>query len=104
MTTQKPQRCQDDCTPQAALRGTVVCPLSSACLGCSRAAEDWTENPEPFNASFYRRSLDNRGYIFKPPHQDCECLSITPSSGWEALTETGDMERETLCQTLYGVL
>lgn len=39
----------------------------------TRAAEDWTENPEPFNASFYRRSLDNRGYIFKPPHQDGEC-------------------------------
>ncbi|ELK15137.1 Voltage-dependent calcium channel subunit alpha-2/delta-2 [Pteropus alecto] len=36
----------------------------------NKAAEDWTENPEPFNASFYRRSLDNRGYIFKPPHQD----------------------------------
>uniref|UniRef100_A0A8C7A186 Calcium voltage-gated channel auxiliary subunit alpha2delta 2 n=1 Tax=Neovison vison TaxID=452646 RepID=A0A8C7A186_NEOVI len=36
----------------------------------NKAAEDWTENPEPFNASFYRRSLDNRGYVFKPPHQD----------------------------------
>uniref|UniRef100_A0A8C0L913 Calcium voltage-gated channel auxiliary subunit alpha2delta 2 n=1 Tax=Canis lupus dingo TaxID=286419 RepID=A0A8C0L913_CANLU len=36
----------------------------------NKAAEDWTENPEPFNASFYRRSLDNHGYIFKPPHQD----------------------------------
>lgn len=69
----------------------AVCSLSSACLGCSRAAEDWTENPEPFNASFYRRSLDNHGYIFKPPHQDCECLSIKPSSRWEALTETRDM-------------
>ncbi|XP_055131844.2 voltage-dependent calcium channel subunit alpha-2/delta-2 isoform X1 [Symphalangus syndactylus] len=36
----------------------------------NKAAEDWTENPEPFNASFYRRSLDNHGYVFKPPHQD----------------------------------
>ncbi|XP_058534619.1 voltage-dependent calcium channel subunit alpha-2/delta-2 isoform X12 [Ochotona princeps] len=36
----------------------------------NKAAEDWTENPEPFNASFYRRSLDNHGYIFKPPQQD----------------------------------
>uniref|UniRef100_A0A2K6GXX3 Calcium voltage-gated channel auxiliary subunit alpha2delta 2 n=1 Tax=Propithecus coquereli TaxID=379532 RepID=A0A2K6GXX3_PROCO len=36
----------------------------------NKAAEDWTENPEPFNASFYRRSLDNYGYVFKPPHQD----------------------------------
>ncbi|VFV17380.1 voltage-dependent calcium channel subunit [Lynx pardinus] len=36
----------------------------------NKAADDWTENPEPFNASFYRRSLDNHGYVFKPPHQD----------------------------------
>ncbi|CAK6435870.1 unnamed protein product [Pipistrellus nathusii] len=36
----------------------------------NKAAEDWTENPEPFNASFYRRSLDNRGYVFRPPHQE----------------------------------
>ncbi|XP_052575859.1 voltage-dependent calcium channel subunit alpha-2/delta-2 isoform X11 [Peromyscus californicus insignis] len=36
----------------------------------NKAAEDWTENPEPFHASFYRRSLDNHGYVFKPPHQD----------------------------------
>ncbi|XP_074139442.1 LOW QUALITY PROTEIN: voltage-dependent calcium channel subunit alpha-2/delta-2 [Sminthopsis crassicaudata] len=36
----------------------------------NKAAEDWDENPEPFNASFYRRSLDNQGYIFKPPYHD----------------------------------
>ncbi|XP_075405108.1 voltage-dependent calcium channel subunit alpha-2/delta-2 isoform X1 [Tenrec ecaudatus] len=36
----------------------------------NKAAEDWTEDPEPFNASFYRRSLDNQGYVFQPPHQD----------------------------------
>uniref|UniRef100_A0A8C2Y3W3 VWFA domain-containing protein n=1 Tax=Capra hircus TaxID=9925 RepID=A0A8C2Y3W3_CAPHI len=36
----------------------------------NKAAEDWTENPEPFNASFYRRSLDNHGYVFRPPQQD----------------------------------
>lgn len=64
---------------------------SSACLGCSRAAEDWTENPEPFNASFYRRSLDNHGYVFKPPHQDCECLSMVPSCRWEASAEARDV-------------
>uniref|UniRef100_A0A8C4LXB7 Calcium voltage-gated channel auxiliary subunit alpha2delta 2 n=1 Tax=Equus asinus asinus TaxID=83772 RepID=A0A8C4LXB7_EQUAS len=39
------------------------------------SAEDWTENPEPFNASFYRRSLDNHGYVFKPPHQDAHLLA-----------------------------
>ncbi|XP_072845920.1 voltage-dependent calcium channel subunit alpha-2/delta-2 isoform X2 [Pogona vitticeps] len=33
----------------------------------NKAAEDWEEDLEPFNASFYRRSLDNKGYMFKPP-------------------------------------
>uniref|UniRef100_A0A8C3QHM6 Calcium voltage-gated channel auxiliary subunit alpha2delta 2 n=1 Tax=Cyanoderma ruficeps TaxID=181631 RepID=A0A8C3QHM6_9PASS len=46
----------------------------------NKAADDWEEEPEPFNASFYRRSLDNKGYIFKPPYQDGECqLRVT---GW----------------------
>ncbi|XP_042307019.1 voltage-dependent calcium channel subunit alpha-2/delta-2 isoform X2 [Sceloporus undulatus] len=36
----------------------------------NKAAEDWEEDREPFNASFYRRSLDNKGYIFKPPYRD----------------------------------
>uniref|UniRef100_A0A8B9TMA2 Calcium voltage-gated channel auxiliary subunit alpha2delta 2 n=1 Tax=Anas platyrhynchos TaxID=8839 RepID=A0A8B9TMA2_ANAPL len=39
----------------------------------NKAADDWEEEPEPFNASFYRRSLDNKGYIFKPPYRDGEC-------------------------------
>uniref|UniRef100_A0A8B9VYG3 Calcium voltage-gated channel auxiliary subunit alpha2delta 2 n=1 Tax=Anas zonorhyncha TaxID=75864 RepID=A0A8B9VYG3_9AVES len=39
----------------------------------NKAADDWEEEPEPFNASFYRRSLDNKGYIFKPPYRDSEC-------------------------------
>lgn len=66
-------------------------PSTKFCLSrVTRAAEDWTENPEPFNASFYRRSLDNHGYVFKPPHQDGECPPSTAgqctlhSSVWEA--------------------
>ncbi|XP_061583200.1 voltage-dependent calcium channel subunit alpha-2/delta-2-like isoform X3 [Cololabis saira] len=31
------------------------------------AAELWDEDPEPFNSNYYRRSLDNRGYMFRPP-------------------------------------
>uniref|UniRef100_A0A3Q3EK70 Calcium channel, voltage-dependent, alpha 2/delta subunit 2b n=1 Tax=Kryptolebias marmoratus TaxID=37003 RepID=A0A3Q3EK70_KRYMA len=31
------------------------------------AAELWDEDPEPFNSNFYRRSLDNKGYMFRPP-------------------------------------
>uniref|UniRef100_A0A3Q0SS35 Calcium voltage-gated channel auxiliary subunit alpha2delta 2 n=1 Tax=Amphilophus citrinellus TaxID=61819 RepID=A0A3Q0SS35_AMPCI len=30
------------------------------------AAELWDEDPEPFNSNFYRRSLDNKGYMFRP--------------------------------------
>nr|XP_025045283.1 voltage-dependent calcium channel subunit alpha-2/delta-2 [Pelodiscus sinensis] len=38
----------------------------------NKAADDWDEDPEPFNASFYRRSLDNKGQIFKPPYRERE--------------------------------
>uniref|UniRef100_A0A8C5D1J0 Calcium channel, voltage-dependent, alpha 2/delta subunit 2a n=1 Tax=Gadus morhua TaxID=8049 RepID=A0A8C5D1J0_GADMO len=35
----------------------------------NKAAESWEEDPEPFNASYYRRSLDNKGYIFRAPYR-----------------------------------
>ncbi|XP_047440179.1 voltage-dependent calcium channel subunit alpha-2/delta-2a isoform X2 [Mugil cephalus] len=35
----------------------------------NKAAETWEEDPEPFNASYYRRSLDNKGYIFRAPYR-----------------------------------
>uniref|UniRef100_A0A1A8GTV4 Calcium channel, voltage-dependent, alpha 2/delta subunit 2 n=1 Tax=Nothobranchius korthausae TaxID=1143690 RepID=A0A1A8GTV4_9TELE len=35
----------------------------------NKAAETWEEDPEPFNASYYRRSLDNKGYIFTAPYR-----------------------------------
>uniref|UniRef100_A0A8B9HIJ3 VWFA domain-containing protein n=1 Tax=Astyanax mexicanus TaxID=7994 RepID=A0A8B9HIJ3_ASTMX len=31
------------------------------------AAESWDEDLEPLNSNFYRRSLDNKGYIFRAP-------------------------------------
>ncbi|KAM8868336.1 voltage-dependent calcium channel subunit alpha-2/delta-2b [Synchiropus picturatus] len=31
------------------------------------AAETWDEDPEPFNTNYYRRSLDNKGYMFRAP-------------------------------------
>ncbi|RMC00040.1 hypothetical protein DUI87_23449 [Hirundo rustica rustica] len=33
----------------------------------NKAADDWEEEPEPFNASFYRRSLDNRATFSSHP-------------------------------------
>uniref|UniRef100_A0A8C6VTK3 Calcium voltage-gated channel auxiliary subunit alpha2delta 2 n=1 Tax=Naja naja TaxID=35670 RepID=A0A8C6VTK3_NAJNA len=46
----------------------------------NKAAEDWEEDREPFNASFYRRSLDNKGYIFKPPYRDPSYRGSEPDS------------------------
>uniref|UniRef100_A0A8C1PSG5 Calcium channel, voltage-dependent, alpha 2/delta subunit 2a n=1 Tax=Cyprinus carpio TaxID=7962 RepID=A0A8C1PSG5_CYPCA len=40
-----------------------------------RASDTWEENPEPFNASFYRRSLDNKGYIFRAPYPNDDILN-----------------------------
>uniref|UniRef100_A0A8D2LI87 Calcium voltage-gated channel auxiliary subunit alpha2delta 2 n=1 Tax=Varanus komodoensis TaxID=61221 RepID=A0A8D2LI87_VARKO len=46
----------------------------------NKAAEDWEEEREPFNASFYRRSLDNKGYIFKPPYRDPSYRVLEPEN------------------------
>lgn len=46
--------------------------LWSCHVSALRAAETWEEDPEPFNASFYRRSLDNKGYIFRAPYRSGE--------------------------------
>ncbi|XP_075429762.1 voltage-dependent calcium channel subunit alpha-2/delta-2 [Ascaphus truei] len=36
----------------------------------NKAADDWVEDPEPHNATYYRRSLDNMGYIFRAPYRE----------------------------------
>lgn len=57
-------------------------------LSTLRAAETWEEDPEPFNTSFYRRSLDNKGYIFRAPHRSgegssgCRLACLQPSPSW----------------------
>lgn len=40
---------------------------------CS-AGEEWNENPETYESSFYKRSLDNEMYIFTAPSFNCEFL------------------------------
>lgn len=58
-----------------------------------RAAETWEEDPEPFNASYYRRSLDNKGYIFRAPYRTGEScsrswathLTLSPIMRWSSL-------------------
>lgn len=49
-----------------------ACAAATSLLSPLRAAETWEEDPEPFNASFYRRSLDNKGYIFQAPYRSGE--------------------------------
>uniref|UniRef100_A0A8C1TBG4 Calcium channel, voltage-dependent, alpha 2/delta subunit 2a n=1 Tax=Cyprinus carpio TaxID=7962 RepID=A0A8C1TBG4_CYPCA len=45
-----------------------------------RASDTWEENPEPFNASFYRRSLDNKGYIFRAPYRTANDDILNPEN------------------------
>ncbi|KAM3878503.1 voltage-dependent calcium channel subunit alpha-2/delta-2a [Diretmus argenteus] len=46
----------------------------------NKAAETWEEDPEPFNASYYRRSLDNKGYIFRAPYRTVRDDLLNPEN------------------------
>ncbi|XP_076616466.1 voltage-dependent calcium channel subunit alpha-2/delta-2a isoform X1 [Chaetodon auriga] len=46
----------------------------------NKAAETWDEDPEPFNASYYRRSLDNKGYIFRAPYRTVRDELLNPEN------------------------
>ncbi|XP_037603506.1 voltage-dependent calcium channel subunit alpha-2/delta-2-like [Sebastes umbrosus] len=46
----------------------------------NKAAETWEEDLEPFNASYYRRSLDNKGYIFRAPYRTARDELLNPEN------------------------
>uniref|UniRef100_A0AAX7UKT4 VWFA domain-containing protein n=1 Tax=Astatotilapia calliptera TaxID=8154 RepID=A0AAX7UKT4_ASTCA len=46
----------------------------------NKAAETWEEDPEPFNATYYRRSLDNKGYIFRAPYRTARDEQLNPEN------------------------
>lgn len=46
----------------------------------NKAAETWEEDSEPFNASYYRRSLDNKGYIFRAPYRTANDDIMNPEN------------------------
>ncbi|XP_036388834.1 voltage-dependent calcium channel subunit alpha-2/delta-2a isoform X2 [Megalops cyprinoides] len=46
----------------------------------NKAAEEWDEDPEPFSASYYRRSLDNKGYIFRAPYRTSSDELLNPEN------------------------
>lgn len=42
-----------------------------------RAGENWQENPETYEDSFYKRSLDNDNYVFTAPYFNSKyCFGI----------------------------
>uniref|UniRef100_A0A4W3JZ22 Calcium channel, voltage-dependent, alpha 2/delta subunit 1a n=1 Tax=Callorhinchus milii TaxID=7868 RepID=A0A4W3JZ22_CALMI len=41
-----------------------------------RAGEEWTANPETYEASYYKRSLNNNFYIFTAPYINSCCTNI----------------------------
>ncbi|XP_045078929.1 voltage-dependent calcium channel subunit alpha-2/delta-2-like isoform X1 [Coregonus clupeaformis] len=45
------------------------------------AAESWDEDPEPFNSNYYRRSLDNKGYMFRAPPRASMDDPVTSENG-----------------------
>ncbi|XP_034022183.1 voltage-dependent calcium channel subunit alpha-2/delta-2a isoform X1 [Thalassophryne amazonica] len=46
----------------------------------NKAADTWEEDTEPFNASYYRRSLDNKGYIFRAPYRTGRDEQLNPEN------------------------
>ncbi|XP_073708703.1 voltage-dependent calcium channel subunit alpha-2/delta-2-like [Garra rufa] len=46
----------------------------------NKASETWEEDAEPFNASYYRRSLDNKGYIFRAPYRTANDDILNPEN------------------------
>ncbi|KAM4553318.1 voltage-dependent calcium channel subunit alpha-2/delta-1 [Fundulus diaphanus] len=45
------------------------------------AGEEWTENPETYESSFYKRTLDNEIYIFTAPYFNTEVREPVSESG-----------------------
>ncbi|XP_067091388.1 LOW QUALITY PROTEIN: voltage-dependent calcium channel subunit alpha-2/delta-1 [Osmerus mordax] len=59
------------------------------------AGEDWTENPETYESSFYKRSLDNEIYIFTAPYFN--------STSRESSYESGILVSKSVDLTIDGV-
>ncbi|OXB63080.1 hypothetical protein ASZ78_002574 [Callipepla squamata] len=53
-----------------------------------RAGEDWLENAETYEVSFYKRSLDNDNYIFTAPYYNIVGIKIDANRWMENFTKT----------------
>ncbi|ROK31198.1 Voltage-dependent calcium channel subunit alpha-2/delta-2 [Anabarilius grahami] len=80
----------------------------------NKAAETWEEDPEPFNASYYRRSLDNKGYIFRAPYRtgnddilnpENDTIGILVSTAVDITIGSRNIKpAETVCHSLQDLL
>uniref|UniRef100_A0A7N9CS06 Calcium voltage-gated channel auxiliary subunit alpha2delta 1 n=1 Tax=Macaca fascicularis TaxID=9541 RepID=A0A7N9CS06_MACFA len=52
------------------------------------AGENWQENPETYEDSFYKRSLDNDNYVFTAPYFNIVGIKIDVNSWIENFTKT----------------
>uniref|UniRef100_A0A3Q3G0W8 Calcium channel, voltage-dependent, alpha 2/delta subunit 2b n=1 Tax=Labrus bergylta TaxID=56723 RepID=A0A3Q3G0W8_9LABR len=56
------------------------------------AAEIWDEDPEPFNSNYYRRSLDNKGYMFRAPSRSSMDDPVGAENGTVGILVTSAVE------------
>ncbi|KPP59873.1 hypothetical protein Z043_122168 [Scleropages formosus] len=57
-----------------------------------RAADSWTEDPEPFNSNYYRRSMDKKGYVFHAPLRSAGDEALGSDNGTVGILVTTAVE------------
>ncbi|XP_072565408.1 voltage-dependent calcium channel subunit alpha-2/delta-1 [Paramormyrops kingsleyae] len=68
------------------------------------AGEEWTENPETYESSFYKRSLDNSVYVFTaPPYESRNASSAFDSSILVSRSVDVNIDPATLKPAVVGV-
>uniref|UniRef100_A0A669AW80 Calcium voltage-gated channel auxiliary subunit alpha2delta 1 n=1 Tax=Oreochromis niloticus TaxID=8128 RepID=A0A669AW80_ORENI len=68
-------------TPRTALARFVATDGGITRVYPRSAGEEWTENPETYESSFYKRTLDNEIYIFTAPSFNAESGESVSESG-----------------------
>uniref|UniRef100_A0A8C6P164 Calcium voltage-gated channel auxiliary subunit alpha2delta 1 n=1 Tax=Nothobranchius furzeri TaxID=105023 RepID=A0A8C6P164_NOTFU len=60
----------------AGLTAELKCQFVSCAVYIFSAGEEWAENPETYESSFYKRTLDNEIYIFTAPSFNSKLISF----------------------------
>uniref|UniRef100_A0A8D0G9G3 VWFA domain-containing protein n=1 Tax=Sphenodon punctatus TaxID=8508 RepID=A0A8D0G9G3_SPHPU len=74
LTNELVQRYWSKSNPNGVLARFVVTDGGITRVYPKSAGEDWMENPETYEISFYKRSLDNDKYIFTAPYYNSKSL------------------------------